>query len=89
MRIKAGFTLRSLGKDHIVIGEGLAHVNFNKILNLNESAAFLWERLVGRDFTVEDMAQLLMEEYDVSQELATQDSANLAQIWKEQGVLED
>lgn len=89
MRIKTGFTMRSMGKDFIVIGEGLAHVNFNKILNLNETAAYLWEKLVGKEFTVEDMASLLMAEYDVNQELATKDAANLAQTWKEQGVLED
>ena len=80
--------LRSMGEDHIVIGEGLAQVNFNSILSLNESAAFLWERLVGQEFTVEDMVRLLMEEYEVDEELATKDAVSLAETWKGQGVLE-
>lgn len=80
--------LRSMGEDHIVIGEGLAQVNFNSILSLNESAAFLWERLVGQEFTVEDMVRLLMEEYEVDEELATKDAVSLAETWKDQGVLE-
>lgn len=88
MRIKEGFILRSMGNDHIVIGEGLAQVNFNQILSLNESAAFLWERLSGRDFTVDEMVRLLMEEYEVSKELATQDAISLAATWKDQGVVE-
>jgi len=88
MHIKPGFMLRSMGEDHIVIGEGLAQVNFNSILSLNESAAFLWERLVGQEFTVEDMVRLLMEEYEVDEELATKDAVSLAETWKDQGVLE-
>ena len=88
MHIKPGFMLRSMGEDHIVIGEGLAQVNFNSILSLNESAAFLWENLEGKEFTVEDMVHLLMEEYDVGEELATRDALSLADTWKAQGVVE-
>ena len=87
MRIKPGFILRTMGEDHIVIGEGLAQVNFNQILN--ESAAFLWEKLVGKEFTVEEMVELLREEYDVTEELARKDATDLAATWKEQGVVED
>lgn len=89
MRIKPGFILRTMGEDHIVIGEGLAQVNFNSILSLNESAAFLWEKLVGKEFTVEEMVELLREEYDVTEELARKDATDLAATWKEQGVVED
>ena len=89
MRIKPGFILRTMGEDHIVIGEGLAQVNFNQILSLNESAAFLWEKLVGKEFTVEEMVELLREEYDVTEELARKDATDLAATWKEQGVVED
>lgn len=88
MHIKPGFMLRSMGEDHIVIGEGLAQVNFNSILSLNESAAFLWENLEGKEFTVEDMVRLLMEEYEVDEELATRDALSLAETWKDQGVVE-
>ena len=89
MRIKPGFILRTMGEDHIVIGEGLAQVNFNSILSLNETAAFLWEKLAGKEFTVEEMVELLREEYDVTEELARKDAADLAATWKEQGVVED
>ena len=40
MKIKDGFILRSICGEFIVVGEGLAQVNFNKMLSLNESATF-------------------------------------------------
>lgn len=88
MRIKEGFTLRTICGEHIVIGEGLAQVNFNKMLTLNGSAAYLWEQLTGRDFTVQDMTSLLQEKYEVSAGRALEDAGKLLDVWKEQGVVE-
>lgn len=89
MRIKEGFTLRTICGEHVVIGEGLAQVNFNKMLSLNASAAYLWEQVQGRDFTLEDLVSLLTEKYDVSGEQAHQDAAKLVQVWQEQGVAQE
>lgn len=71
----------------MVVGEGLAQVNFNKMLSLNASAAYLWEQFQGKEFTIEDMAAALMERYEVDKERAYQDSAALAGKWIEEGVL--
>ena len=88
MRIKDGFILRTICGENVVVGEGLAQVNFNKLLSLNASAAWLWEQVKGKDFTVEDLAALLQEKYDVSADVALADSQRLADSWKEQGVAE-
>lgn len=89
MRIKEGFTLRTLCGEHIVVGEGLSQVNFNKIISLNDSAAWLWEQLQGKDFTEDTLAGLLLEKYDVSAEQAQADSAKLLAQWVEQGIVEE
>lgn len=88
MKIKDGFILRTICGENVVVGEGLAQVNFNKLLSLNASAAWLWEEVKGKDFTVEDLAALLQEKYDVSADVALADSQKLADSWKEQGVAE-
>lgn len=88
MKIKEGFTLRTICGEHIVIGEGLAQVNFNKMLSLNGSAAYLWEQLKGKEFTEEDAVQLLTDKYDVTSERALEDVKKLLEEWKNQGVME-
>lgn len=88
MKIKEGFTLRTICGEHIVIGEGLAQVNFNKMLSLNGSAAYLWEQLKGKEFTEEDAVQLLTDKYDVTPERALEDVKKLLEEWKNQGVME-
>ena len=88
MKIKEGFTLRTICGESVVIGEGLSQVNFNKMLSLNESAAFLWEKVQGKNFTAEDLVTLLTDHYEVSAERARQDIDNLLKVWQEQGVIE-
>ena len=56
MRIKKGFVLREMCGENIVSAEGLEHINFNKLISLNSTAAFLWKALEGKEFTEEEMA---------------------------------
>ncbi len=88
MKIKDGFILRTICGEHVVVGEGLSQVNFNKMLSLNDSAAYLWEAVEGRAFTLEDLAALLTERYEVSAETAAADAARLAEVWIREGVVE-
>ena len=89
MRIIEGFRLRKLGKEYIVVGEGLAQVNFNKMVSLNGTAAYLWESVEGRDFTVADLTALLLERYEVEADVAERDAAALARAWVEAGIVSE
>ena len=71
-----------------MVGEGLAQVNFNKMLSLNESAAYLWKAVEGKEFTKEDLVNLLLEKYEVSEEQAAKDVDHLTETWSKEGVIE-
>lgn len=88
MQIKEGFRLRSVGKEYIVTGEGLAQVNFNKLISLNTSAAYLWKEVEGKQFDEQVLANLLMSEYDVSEEEAINDATDVIKSWLEVGIIE-
>ena len=88
MKITEGFVLRQMCGENIVSGEGLQHINFNKLISLNESAAYLWKELQGKDFTIEEMAELLIQRYGIDKQLAMTDAENLMASWKEIGLAE-
>ncbi len=88
MKIKNGFILREMCGEKIVTGEGIEHINFNKLISLNSTAAYLWEALVGKEFTEDSMARLLVDQYGIDMELALKDSAGLCKAWRDTGVLE-
>ena len=74
--------------ENIVTAEGMENINFNKLISLNSTAAFLWKNLEGKEFTEKEMAQLLIDEYGIDMELAMKDSTNLCNVWKEAGIAE-
>ena len=88
MKTKAGFILREMCGENIITGEGLEHINFNKLISLNSTAAFLWKAVADKEFTVESMTQLLVDEYDIDMELALKDSDALCKSWIEAGIAE-
>lgn len=89
MRIKKGFVLRELVGQKIVTGEGLEQIDFNKLVSLNSSAAYLWEHMVSREFDLETMVDLLLERYDIERSVALKDARALLDNWKSIGLIED
>ncbi len=87
MKIAEGFTLRSLLGENIITREGAEAVNFNKMVSLNSSAAYLWKAVEGREFTVTDLKNLLLEEYEVDEETALKDAQKLADSWLKIGLV--
>ncbi|MBO4916815.1 MAG: PqqD family protein [Bacteroidales bacterium] len=88
MKLIEGFRLRPLGKEYIVTPESVAQINFNKMISLNSSAAYLWKSVEGKEFTPEDLKQLLLDRYDVDEEIAGRDAVAIAQSWIEAGIAE-
>ena len=89
MKIKEGFKMRKLGREHILVAEGSGLVNFNRMVSFNDTAAYLWEALTGREFAVEDIRQLILDRYEVDERTADADAAKLARDWAEAGLIEE
>ena len=89
MKAKQGFKIRPLGDEYILVGESIEQINFNKMITLNETAAYLWGKVVdGQDFDAEKMAQWLTEEYEVTREQALEDSQKTIETWLNAGIIE-
>ena len=88
MIIKEGFVLRTICGQNVVSGEGTSQVNFSKLVSLNDTAAYLFKAVQGREFTAETLANLLLDEYEVDRETALKDAESLCAQWKEIGIVE-
>lgn len=86
MRIKNGYVLKEIAGNNIVVEVG-GRVNFNGMITLNETGAFLWKKL-EKGAEKEELASALLEEYDVTPEKAGEDVALFLQKLKGAGVLE-
>jgi hypothetical protein len=89
MRQKEGFVLRTVCGEKVIVGEGLGAIDFGKLVSLNATAAWLWEKAGEQgDFTVESLADALCEAYEVDAETAKADVQKLLDQWKDLGIIE-
>lgn len=83
MKLIEGFVLRDMCGAHVIIAEGADQLNYDRLLSLNDSAAFLWRSVEGRTFTETTLADLLQQEYGIDRLLAEKDARSIANSWRE------
>ncbi len=87
MKKKKGFVLHKVCEQNIIVAEGKENIDFNNLITMNPTAAFLWEKMGEGDFTVDDMARALTSEYDIDIENALNDCEELSQQWLKAGII--
>lgn len=81
--------LREICGEKAVFAEGLKVLDFGKMVTMNDTAVWLWEKCseLG-DFTAEQLAEALCQEYEVDPSKAKADVNRILTTWKEIGLIE-
>ena len=88
MQLRKGFELRQVCGENVLMAEGLEAIDFSKLVNLNETATFLWKEAEAQgEFSIESLSSALCNEYDVDEASATADVKAMLESWKEIGLL--
>lgn len=89
MKVKTGFELQNVCGEYLLIPTGIENVDFSNVININATTAYLWEKVVAMEqFDIETLVELLMQEYEVSEDVAREDCTMIAQRMKEIGLIE-
>ena len=72
MKIKEGFVLRNICGEYVVVAVGRQTLDFKGLIKLNETGAFLWERLQAES-TTEELLTAMQAEYEVDAATASAD----------------
>ncbi len=69
MKTKKGFMLRSVAGRHIVVAVGQASVDFNGLITLNETGAYIWRKLAD-GCTYDELLNDMLSDYEVDEATA-------------------
>lgn len=87
MKIKSDYLLRKIADSYVVVPVGKATVDFNGMINLNETGAFLWQQLQkGAD--EETLLKAMLKEYEVDEETAAEGLVSFLNKLREADLLE-
>ena len=87
MKIKSGFVVRKIANQYMAVPVGVRAKELHGMIGLNETAAFLWE-LLKEERTEEELAALVFDEYEISEEHALEAVQRFCKSLQEEGVLE-
>ncbi|MBP3462723.1 MAG: PqqD family protein [Tyzzerella sp.] len=86
MKIEKEYILREIAGDYIIVPVGAAALEFNGMITVNETGAFLWEKL-REGTTREELLHAMLEEYEVSEKEAEADIQEFLQMLQENKIL--
>ncbi len=89
MRLNEDLKLRQIGPYYMIVKTSGKRTDMTDVFSLNETAAWLWKRAEGSDFTAADLAQWLCDEYDVTMEVALRDVRKMLLEWQEGGLISE
>jgi hypothetical protein len=69
IKTKKGFMLRSVADRHVVVAIGQASVDFNGLITLNETGAYIWEKL-AKGITYDELLKAMLADYEVDEKTA-------------------
>lgn len=88
MKTKKGFNLRQVCGENVIVAEGAENIDFSSIISMNESSAYLWNNIQGKEFDKNNLVELLTQEYDVDADTAAKDVDALVAQWMKAGIIE-
>ena len=88
MKMKDGFVLRKIANQYMAVPVGARAKELHGMIGLNETGAFIWERLADGQ-PQEAIVQALCEAYEVDEAAATASVQNFCQTLRQEGVLID
>ena len=86
MKIAKEYILREIAGDYIIVPVRAAALEFNGMITVNETGAFLWEKL-REGTTREELLHAMLEEYEVSEKEAEADIQEFLQMLQENKIL--
>ena len=87
MKINSSYKLRSIAGETIVVNQGTTGTDMTRIISLNASAKLLYENLLGKEFSLEDAAQVLVDTYGIDNGQALKDAEKWVDALRKCGVI--
>lgn len=87
MKINDKIKIRTVAGENIVIMQDATGSDLTRVVALNESALFLYNQLLSKQFDVNDIVRLLTEEYEVNEADARKDAEAWVAEMKKNGLV--
>lgn len=87
MKLKDGFILKQINKKYYAVPVGPLAARHKILVSMNGTCLFVWEQL-QQERTKQELLSAILTEYDVDEQLATEDLDRFLGALEKAGLLE-
>ena len=88
MRQNPQFVLCDVAGNHVLMPVGSAAIDLNGMLSLNDTGVVIWEKLKS-DMAFDELLTAILEEYNVSEEVARADLTRYLKTMRDVNAIVD
>lgn len=86
MQINKDFTIQKVGSSYVAVPVGETSKHFHGMVRLNETGAFLWNKMAEKDCTEEELVEAILGEYEIDRETAVADVHRIVEQLRENHI---
>ena len=87
MKINPKFQLHTVVGEHLLLLQGKSGGDMTRVMAFNESSLLLWNTLHDKDFSLEEVVKVLLDNYEVTEVTATSDAQRWVDTLRDNGVI--
>ncbi len=88
MKINNSYTVTEVAGENIILLQGTYGLETTKVVALNDTALWLWNKFEQPSFQIDDVANALMEKYGIDDILARTDAEAWVNMLEKHGLIE-
>ena len=88
MKLKYNFVIRNIDGTPVAVTVGDDHIKFNGMIKLNESGEIIMRKLINGAAAVDDIADCLLEEYDIDKDTAIKSVSDFVEVLRKDGIID-
>lgn len=89
MKTDKEIKIRDIAGERVAVRQGSYGTDMTKIVAFNPVAEWLWEQLTDKEFTKNDITNLLKDGFDLDKQTATRDAEAWVNQCLEVGIIKD
>lgn len=87
MKINPIFKMRSVANEHLILLQGTNTRDTSKVIAFNSTSLLLWENLHDKEFELDDVKHLLLDNFEVDSDTAAHDATEWVKVLQDNGLL--
>ena len=87
LTIRPNYEIKEMFKKKFLLSSNTQTSDFTELIQMNETADIIFERMKGREFNVDDIVNELLLNYEIDEDTARNDAFELLTTWFTYGIL--